>query len=338
IRSAGKLSAKAKKVEEPAILSELFDDLPTESSNKHQPDLFAPALEKAKVRDQAARDPFAEMGELDASKLPPVGEATSFFIAQAGVNKRNPPWKIALFVAAIVGLPMLTLYLLSEQFKVVPLKITKIDEATGEEVEHTVFSAEGVSGLGDLLMGKSKKPEKVAKAGRPARRANPAASPDSTAPTDAKPGPSPVELKEEAAKKSATGPSAQDLSALYGDVNKKDVGPKVRKGEQAKAQDTSVGGLAEADVARVVGQTQPAFQSCIEQELRKNPNFKGGKVSIVATVATSGVVTKAQIDRNDIDRSGLGDCLKGRAKRMIFSSFAGEETDVQIPLILGSTL
>ena len=291
----------------------------------------AAALGKAKPREQPVEDPFAALGELDPSKLPPAGEATSFFIAQAGVNKRNPPWKIAAFVAAVLVVPVVTLYLLSE-LKVVPLKIKTVDDS-GKEVEQSVFSADGVSGLGDLLLGRNKKPVKPASPVRTAepreeRAAGGAAAPAAKDPKEAR----------EAKTPKGGGPSAADLAALYGDAAKKDVGPKVRKGGVEQAKDTATGGLAESEVAKVVGQNQPAFQSCIEQEMRKNPNFKGGKVNIVATVANSGVVTRAEIDRNDIDRSGLGECLKGRAKRMVFSSFAGDETELQIPLILSGTL
>ena len=49
--------------------------------------------EERKKEEQAVHDPFAALGEMDPDGCPPPGEATQFFIAQAGVNKRNPPWK-----------------------------------------------------------------------------------------------------------------------------------------------------------------------------------------------------------------------------------------------------
>ena len=55
-------------------------------------------------------DPFASLTEGDGVSAPPPGEATQFFMAQAGVNRRNPPWKIALFVLLGIGLPMGLLY------------------------------------------------------------------------------------------------------------------------------------------------------------------------------------------------------------------------------------
>jgi len=92
------------------------------------------------------------------------------------------------------------------------------------------------------------------------------------------------------------------------------------------------------EVKKIVEQTQPAFQFCIEQHVRKHPGFKGGKVNLVATVGPSGVVKKASLDRRDIESSDLGTCLRAKAKRMVFSSFPGDEVDLQIPLILTTTL
>jgi hypothetical protein len=87
-----------------------------------------------------------------------------------------------------------------------------------------------------------------------------------------------------------------------------------------------------------VGQTQRAFQSCIEQQLRKNPGFRGGKVSLVATVGSSGTVKQVTLDRHDLEGSDLGTCLKSQARRMVFSAFSGDDVDVEIPLVLTTTL
>ena len=99
-----------------------------------------------------------------------------------------------------------------------------------------------------------------------------------------------------------------------------------------------MGGPPKEEINKVVEATQRAFQFCIEQELKKNPGFKGGKVRLVATVGASGVVKKASIDREDIDQSDLGECLKGKAKRMTFSAFQGDDVDLEIPLILSTAM
>jgi hypothetical protein len=129
-----------------------------------------------------------------------------------------------------------------------------------------------------------------------------------------------------------------ELNALYGDGTHTDIGPRVRKGEDEKSKDTTVGSLGQKEVAKVVSHAQPAFQFCIEQELKKNPKFRGGKIFITATIGGSGVVKKATVDRPEIDSSPLGECLKGKARRMVFPAFSGDETEIQIPLILGATM
>jgi hypothetical protein len=78
----------------------------------------------------------------------------------------------------------------------------------------------------------------------------------------------------------------------------------------------------------------------VETELRKNPSFKGGKVMLVATVGTSGVVKSAKLDRKELDGSPVGDCIKKSAKRMVFPAFTlndgSDEMDVELPLVLSS--
>jgi len=44
------------------------------------------------------------------------------------------------------------------------------------------------------------------------------------------------------------------------------------------------------------------------------------------------------ISRPDIDGSSLGEYLKGKARRMSFAAYSGDDTEVQIPLILTTSL
>jgi len=117
-----------------------------------------------------------------------------------------------------------------------------------------------------------------------------------------------------------------------------EIGSRVPKRLADSARDVAEAGLGEKEVARVVAQSQPAFQFCIEQELRKNPTFRGGKVFVTAAVGSSGIVKSVEISRRDIEQSPLGDCLKSKAKRMVFPPFRGDETEVQVPLILTTNL
>jgi hypothetical protein len=282
----------------------------------------------------------AKAGESPAA---PYGEETRFFIAQAGVNRRNPFWKIALFITSLILVPILILWFLSA-LKVVPLEVTEIDEE-GRETKKSVFSREGVSGLGALLLGKSSQSAEERVRKRKRRQSD--STSDGTqagALSGAKSGGS-NPLGEDRAK-TGNGAVADftgnpsgltqpgSLQAHYEDGRKQDIQPRLRK----RTGGTSNGrGPSPEDVRKVVAQSQPAFQFCIDAELRKNPSFKGGRVHLVATIAGSGMVTGTSLDRRDLDRSELGKCLKTRARRMVFSAFGGDPVDLEIPLILGRT-
>jgi predicted Zn finger-like uncharacterized protein len=318
--------------------SDLFSDLDLRRSGEHQKPLDPgdltrtadePAPNGATGADgQVKSDPFAKAGKIPVDMMPKPGQATNFVIAQAGVNKRNPVWKIAIFVVLLIGLPLGVLYALSE-LNVVPLQITHVDQETGQPVTETVFSKGGLSGLRDLLTGK-KAPPVPAKDPAPAKdspKGDAKTPKDKSTATAAGPG------QDE--------PNAKQLADLYQDGKKKDVGPAAAKldpPEETRGHEETVGGPAKEEINKVVEATQRAFQFCIEQELKKNPAFKGGKVRLVATVGASGVVKKATIDREDIDQSDLGECLKGKAKRMSFSAFTGDDVDLEIPLILSTTM
>lgn len=282
------------------------------------------------VSPQPRRENEPEPSRPTPSDLTPVsspGEETRFFISEAGMHKRNPPWKIAAFAIALVALPLSILYLLAA-FKVGPLMVTRVD-SSGREFKESVFSSGGVSALGDLLTGRGR----TAQPGRPGGESRPGRPPPkapaaSLKPVDPPPAPPPPPPSKTA--------SSADLRALYADGSKGDVGPALRK--QNEKRDDAPGGLGQREVAKVVSQTQPAFRFCIEQEMKRNPAFRGGKIFINALVGTSGTVKQAAISRPDIDSSNLGQCLKGKARRMVFAAFSGEDTEVQIPLILTTSM
>ena len=262
-------------------------------------------------------DPFAQLTEGDGLSAPAPGEATQFFMAQAGVTRRNPPSKIALSLLLGIGLPVGLLYLLSIT-DVVPLTVKRVDAVTGEEVETQLFSSEGVSGLKEkLLGGGGPKPAPVV----PAKPPSTVAHATSTAtPPKAKP---------------AAG--TERAAALYALDEKEDVGPVARKAAEVTATDGLESGGPPADnIARVVGDRQKAFQDCVEQELRKNPSFRGGKVALTVTLGSSGAVRSAALDRRDLDSGTVGECLKSTARKMLFASFSGDDVQVVIPLVLTS--
>jgi hypothetical protein len=242
---------------------------------------------------------------------PPLGD-----FVPSGLTRKSP-WKLALALCAALALPvggLAFLVSLRREPVVQPHGETPVDGATPPAPSPAPVRR--VQELRDLLLGK---------------RAPAPAPPAPVAPTKH---PTP---EAKAPAKPPDGAKTAELRALYGDANKADVGPRVRRTEAASAG-RGGGGPSSEEVSRVVGQTQGAFQSCIEQQLRKNPGFRGGKVSIVATVGTSGTVKQVQLDRRDLEGTDLGDCLKARARRMVFAAFSGDDVDVEIPLVLTTTL
>jgi len=130
------------------------------------------------------------------------------------------------------------------------------------------------------------------------------------------------------------------LGAFYaGDDSKKDVGPKLRGGDEAAPPTAHAGGLDDAAAAKVVAQSQPAFQSCIENALRRNPSLKVGKVIMKVTIGKSGTVKGTSIAPKVHETSDWGTCLAERAKRMVFPPFDGDdETEIEVPLLVGVSL
>src|SRR5262249_56664124 len=108
-------------------------------------------------------------------------------------------------------------------------------------------------------------------------------------------------------------------------------------GGLAPAAASAGSGPSQQALSKVVSQGSSSFQFCIEQQLKKTPNFRGGKVNLVATVGPSGVVKQARLDRKEIDVSDLGVCLKSKARRLVFPAFQGEGGEVPIPLVLTAT-
>lgn len=275
-------------------------------------------------------DPLAALGKEPETQRAPA-ENTQYFVKKAGMHRRNPPWKIALFVVLLLGLPVGVLYALTEM-QVVPLRVTRVD-AKGQVVQEpvSVFSSEGIGELRDLMLGRTKPPP-------------PAPAPTPAPKAEAKPRPTP----EEAAKPetpqdpSAQPPSAEEqkaVAALYADGEKKDVGPEVRENTEVAPTDSSEqSGPPPEALDRVVKQSQTAFKSCIDQALRKNPKLRDGKLLLTATVGSSGTVKKVSFDREDINGSPMGNCIKARARRMVFPSFEGDDVEVEIPLVLSKSM
>ncbi len=283
---------------------------------------------------QADIDPFAALGQPSDKELPPPGEATKFFIAQAGVNKRNPPWKIALFAISVVALPTAVLFLLST-FNVVQLpKVTRTNEK-GEEVQENFFSSEGVGGLRDLLTGDAKKRKEEAALRERERVAAEAAAAAAAARARAlamNSGGGPAVEPDPV--KPPTNPGLASDFALLDDPNKKSRGPKDRNNNPNAIASS---GLKDDVAAKVVSDNIKTFNLCIEEALRRNPNLKVGAITVKLTVGQSGSVTAATIDPAQHQNSDWGGCMIKAAKRIVFPASDGE-TEVQVPLKLGVSM
>jgi len=261
-----------------------------------------------------APDPFANVPDLESVASSPPGEETQFFIAQAGAAKRAPAWKIAAFIAGALAIPVGLLFVLSVT-NVVPLHVKRVDAETGASVEAPLFSGEGVAGLKERMLGRGQK----------------VAEPEAAAVAPARP---PPPTHRETRPAAGTSGSAE-AAALYALDQKEDVGPVARKAAAVTSADTggSEGPPAE-NIGRVVGDRQAAFQSCVEQELRRNPSFRGGKVGLTVTVGASGAVKGASLDRAGLDRERVGECLLTTARKMVFAGFQGDDVQLVIPLVL----
>ncbi len=307
---------------------DLFSDLDLPDKNEHMDETEPPTA------IQLDADPLASVrgNKAGRDEKKPV-EDTKYFMAKSGVTRRNPVWKVALFILVPIFLLVGGAFAL-DTLNFVPK--VKVVNAQGQTVEKSLlFSGEGRSELRDRLLGTKKTPP-PAPAPAPAPAAN-----------DKKPQPSGTATKpeqgspEETKAAPSTGKSAEELQALMEDGSKTEVNPTVRKDTEVAAKDAEgKGGPPAEDVVKVVEKSHGAFQGCVETELRKNPSFKGGKVLLVATVGTSGVVKGAKLDRKELDASPVGDCIKKSAKRMVFPAFKTDdgsgEVDLEIPLVLSS--
>ncbi len=278
-----------------------------------------------------ANDPLAEVPESSISDPnKPPGEVTKYFIAQSGASKRNPLWKIALFAVLATVLPVGTLFLLSS-LSVVNLNVSHTNEQ-GETVEESFFSPSGVSGLKDLMTGEEARRRQAAAAVKNEKARKAAALKAQATTLEA-----PLRLGGSAGTVATGDPNLAGSTEPSGiGSQRRDAVPKLRGVENTAPAPATGGGLDDTAAAKVVQQSQPAFQGCIEEGLRRNPGLRVGKVTVVVQVAKSGVVKSVGITPRTHEHSNWGGCLIQRARKMVFPSFEGDdEAEVQVPLIVG---
>ena len=272
-------------------------------------------------------DPFAAItGPDDGKQAPAPGEATRFFIAQAGVNKRNPPWKIALFALAFVGGPIALIFILNTLEIVSLPKVTRTTD-DGEEVQESFFSAGGAAGLKDLLTGDARRKKEEADRQRKQRDAIAAArkNPQGTGTT------APKEPEPEVVTPRPQDPS---LAAFYAENDRKQRVPKVRGGDGDGQAAVNTSGLSPEAVSKVVADKSKAFQTCIDNALRRNPNLAVGNVTVVLNVGPSGAVKSAAVEPKKHETTDWGQCMMSTGKRIVFPGSDGE-TQVELPFKVG---
>jgi len=318
-------------VEQNKPLNDLFgdvsglNDLPRDAKGAPEPAVGSGADEPPAQEPQI--DPFAALSQDDGKEAPPPGEATRFFIAQAGVNKRNPPWKIALFVMAFIVGPIALVYVLNT-FEIVKLPTVTTTDENGQEVQESFFSAGGVGGLKDLLTGDAKRRKAEAERQRLEKEALARAAKNQpkvpTTPRNDEP--------------EVVVPKVQDpnLAAFYAEDDRKTRVPKVRGGGEENSGGTAVNtsGLTPEAVSKVVADKSKAFQTCIDNALRRTPNMAVGNVTVVLTVGPSGAVKAASVEPKKHEASDWGQCMMSTGKRIVFPG-SDAETQVELPFKVG---
>ncbi len=325
-------------------LKDLFNDVHdgqangTGSAGAGDPDDEEPT----KGGGTGSSDPFAALGEPALGDVPPPGEATKFFIAQAGVNRRNPPWKIALFVLSAVVAPATALYLLSTLHVLPQVTVTTED---GEVVHEDFFSPTGIGGLKDMLTGDQKRKQAEAEEKRKAAlaakeraaavaAAKPKSGGDSVAVAAANTKPDKADPNPTAK------PSNVGLADFYNDDKKTTKAPKDRSGDapsNAGGTEVNSKGLSNDAAMKIVADKKKSFDQCIEAALRRSPNLSVGSVVVTLTVGASGAVKAVTIEPKKYESADWAVCMIAAGKRIVFPSSDGD-TDVQVPLKVGVTM
>ena len=99
---------------------------------------------------------------------------------------------------------------------------------------------------------------------------------------------------------------------------------------------TAFVGLTADQVRRKLDENKPALQDCVDDARRHDPDLQVGTIRVATTIAPSGQVTEARIDRQSVDESPLGVCLKRATRKIVFPRFSGAAFDVEIPISVGA--
>jgi predicted Zn finger-like uncharacterized protein len=92
--------------------------------------------------------------------------------------------------------------------------------------------------------------------------------------------------------------------------------------------------LDPAAVERVIGESQGAFSGCVTRAAKVAGLPSSRRATLLLTVAGTGDVSSAWLAEAEVSRTGLGRCLVGAARRLVFPAFEGDPVDVSVPLTL----
>lgn len=92
--------------------------------------------------------------------------------------------------------------------------------------------------------------------------------------------------------------------------------------------------LDPAAVERVIEESQGAFSGCVTRAAKVAGLPDARRATLLLTVAGSGQVSTAWVAEAELSRTGLGKCLAGAARRLVFPAFEGDPVDVSVPLML----
>ncbi len=333
-RSAGATAGTPGPTAGQAPLNDLFNDVHDSASSNGQAHEGSPLGGELDDEEptKGEADPFAALGEVKEGEAPPPGEATKFFIAQAGVNRRNPPWKIALFVLGGLGGPLAALYLLSTLHVIPQVTVVRED---GEEVRENFFSPTGIGGLKDMLTGDKARKSAEAEEKRRAQLKKAAAA--TTASPDKPAGEKKTEVVATATAPKP-GPGQPNMADLFKDDQKRLNAPKNRDDPAAlAANSTGSSGLSADAAMKVVANSRKSFEGCIEAALRRSPNLAVGNITVNLTVGASGAVKAVGIEPAKWQGSDWAQCMMTAGKRIVFPSSDGD-SEVQVPLKVGVTM
>jgi predicted Zn finger-like uncharacterized protein len=260
----------------------------------------------------------------------PPRETTQAFIQASGVRRQRSPLRILAFVLAFLGVFAGLGYLVSVAAGV---DLSGLAPASSERREAQAWeSSGGDEAFRERMLGLSKDEAPEPEASPASRRR----TTKSGAETD---GERRVRERREAEIAAVGAEQRESLADLYEGGDRGTISVRSRRRDAAGGDDGPGVAFDAENLHRRLAENQSAFENCVQQELRRNPRFRGGRVEMTLTVAPSGVITGATLADRTLDRSEVGRCLTRAARRMMLQSFPGEDPiDVVVPLVLSAAL